>query len=162
MLFNRDSAIQSASKRFWTIYKSENLVPCQSSGQRDIPSGRPSIQSIIRLDDENFSSGPSSVSRRFELLQLASVRTFQQHVQTTLSVRQASGFLFKTQLWEYCWNRSDNMDSRPDALIHKASITFKSRHPDDGPHGSDVRASHMESTCIRSTIQMTILLVRTC
>jgi hypothetical protein len=47
MLFNRDSAIQSALKRFCLVYKSENSVPCQ-------PSGRPTIQSIIRLDDVDF------------------------------------------------------------------------------------------------------------
>lgn len=66
MLFNRDSVIQSASRRFYSIYKSENLVQCQPSGRRVIPSGRPTIQSIIRPDDENFPSGPSSVSRSFE------------------------------------------------------------------------------------------------
>jgi hypothetical protein len=38
---------------------------------------------------------------------------------------------------------------------------FKSRRPDDGPHGLDVRASNMEIACIRSTIWTTILLVRT-
>jgi hypothetical protein len=32
-----------------------------------------SCLSIIRLDDENFPSGPSFVSRTFELFQLASV-----------------------------------------------------------------------------------------
>jgi hypothetical protein len=36
--------------------------------------------SIICSDDENFSSGPSFVSRSFELLQLAFVRMSQQHV----------------------------------------------------------------------------------
>jgi hypothetical protein len=35
------------------------------------------------------------------------------------------GFDSKTQLWEDDCNRSDDVDSRPDALIHKASITFK-------------------------------------
>jgi hypothetical protein len=50
---------------------------------------------------------------------------FQQHVQTTLSVRPTMGFLSKTQIWEDRCNRSDDMDSRPDALIHKASIAFK-------------------------------------
>jgi len=63
-------------------------------------------------------SGPSSVSRSFELLQLASVRTFQQHVRTRLSVRPAMGFLSKTQIWEdHC--------NRPDVLIHKPSRAFK-------------------------------------
>jgi hypothetical protein len=85
MLLNRDSAIQSASRRFCTVYKSKNLVPCQ-------PSGRPSVQRFFHPDDKNFPSGPSSVSRSFELLQLASVQTFQQHVRTTLSVRPAMGF----------------------------------------------------------------------
>jgi hypothetical protein len=125
MPFNRVSAILSASRRFCTIYKSENSIPCQPSGRRVIPFERPTVQSIIRPDDENFPSEPSSVSRSVELLQLASVRTFQQHVRTTLSVQQASGFLSKTQLWEVCCNRPDDVDSRPDALIHKASIDFK-------------------------------------
>jgi hypothetical protein len=60
-----------------------------------------------------------------KLLHLASVWTFQQHVQMTLSVRQASGFPSKTQLWKDCCNRSDDVDSRPNVLIHKASIAFK-------------------------------------
>jgi hypothetical protein len=40
MLLNRDSAIQSDSRRFYTVYKSEKLDPLQPSGRRDIPSGR--------------------------------------------------------------------------------------------------------------------------
>jgi hypothetical protein len=105
MFFNRDSTIQSASKKFCTDYKSENSVPYQPSRRRVIPFGRPAIQSTIhpdnvdfrpdakvfvasiRLDDENFPSELSSVLRSFELLQLASVRTFQQPVPTTFSVR---------------------------------------------------------------------------
>jgi hypothetical protein len=102
MLLNRDSAIQIASKKFCTIYESKNSVPCQPSGWRDLPSERP----------------PSSVLRSFELFQSTSVWTFQQHVQTILSVRPAMGFPSKTQIWEVCCNR-------PDALIHKASIAFK-------------------------------------
>jgi hypothetical protein len=39
---------------------------------------------------------------------------------------------------------------------------FKSRCPDASQHGLDARASDMEITCIRSTVQTTILLVRTC
>jgi hypothetical protein len=81
--------------------------------------------SIIRPDDENFLSRPSSVLRSFELLQLASVRTFQQHVRTPLSARSAMGFLSKTQIWEDSCNRPENVDSRPDTLIHKASRAFK-------------------------------------
>jgi len=35
------------------------------------------LSSIIRLDDKNYPSGSSSVSRSFELIQVASVRTSQ-------------------------------------------------------------------------------------
>jgi len=104
---------------------SENSVPYQPSRRSDIPSGRPTVQSIIHPDDKNFPSRPSSMSRSFELLQLASVRTFYQYIRTTLSVRQALGFLSKTQFWEDRCNRPDDLDSRSDALIHKASIAFK-------------------------------------
>jgi len=38
---------------------------------------------------------------------------------------QASGFLSKTQIWEDRCNRSDDMDFRSDALIHKASIAIQ-------------------------------------
>jgi hypothetical protein len=113
------------------------------------------------------------------LLQLASVQTFQQHVWMTLSVRQASGFLSKTQLWEDRCNRPDDVDSRPDAVIHKASIAFKiqtsrcqsawSGHtrirygncvhqinrPDDHPLGPDARSLGMEITCSGSVIVWT-------
>jgi hypothetical protein len=125
MLFNRDSAIQSASRRFCTIWKSKNLIPCQPSGRCVIPSKRLAVHNIILLDDENFSSRPSSVSRSFKLLQVAFVRTFLQHVWMTLNARQALGFLSKTQLWEDRCNRRNDVDSCPDELIHKASIAFK-------------------------------------
>lgn len=125
MLLNRDSAIQSSSRRFCTIYKLEKLDPLQPSGRRDIPFRHPTVQSIIRLDDENFLSRPSSVSRSFELFQLAYIRTFQQHVRTTLNVRSAMGFLSKTQIWEDLCNCPDNVDSRSDALIYMASCAFK-------------------------------------
>jgi len=122
---NRNFTIQSASKILCTVYKSEKLDPLQPFSRWDIPSRRPTVQSIIRLDDKNFPSRPSSVSKSFELLQLASVRTFQQHVRTTLSVRPATGFLSKIQIWEDRCNRPDDVDSCPDALIHKESIAFK-------------------------------------
>jgi hypothetical protein len=144
MFFNRNSTIQSASRRFCTIYKSENSVPCQSFGRLVIPSG------------------------------------LQQHVRTTLSVWQASGFLSKTQLWEDRCNRPDEVDSRQDALIHKSSIAFKKKtfgrqsswsertsiryencvhqinRLDDHPLGPDAWSLGMEITCSGSaTVRMT-------
>jgi hypothetical protein len=132
----------------------KNLVPCQPFGRRYIPSGRPTIQSIIRPDNENFPSGPSFVSRSFKLFQLASVRTFQKHVRTTFNVWPAIGFLSKTQIWEDRCNRPDDVDSRPDALIHNASITFKIQTSGRQPSWSG-RSS------IRSNVRTTIHLVRT-
>jgi len=140
MLLNRDSAIQSSFRRFCTVYKPEKSDPLLPSGQRGILSGRPTVQSIIGPDDENFPSKPSSMSKSFKLFQLASVWTFQPHVRTTLSVRPAMGFLSKTQIWEDRCNRPDDVDSRPNALIHKASCAFKiqtsERQQSRSEHGS--------------------------
>jgi hypothetical protein len=82
-----------------------------------------------------------------KLLQLASVRTFQQDVRTTLSVRQASGFSSKTQLWEDRCNLPNDVDSRPDALIHKASIAFKIQTSDLQSAWSE-RASIIYGNCV--------------
>jgi hypothetical protein len=154
MLLNRDSAIQSASRRFYTVYKSEKSDPLQPSRRCDIPSGRPHVQSIFRPNEENFPSGPSSMLRSLKLLQLASVRTFQQHVRTTLGVRPAMGFPSKTQIWEDCCNCPDNVDSHPNTLIHKASIAFKIQT-------SRRQSSWSGHSTIRSTVRTTIPLVRT-
>jgi len=113
---------------------------------------------------------PPDMSRSFKLHQLASIQTFQHHVRTPLSVQLAIGFPSKTQLWEDRCNRPDDVDSRPDALIHKASIAFKiqtSRRqsswsgsasirygncvhqinsPDDHPLSSDAQRLDMEIT----------------
>jgi hypothetical protein len=114
MLFNKDSTIQSASENFAQDFESEkfgslstvqtmcltvqtpNCPQHHSSRRRDIPSGRPTVLSIIRSDGEIFSSRHSSVSRSFKLLQLASVWTFQQPVRTTLSVRSSFRISFQT------------------------------------------------------------------
>jgi hypothetical protein len=87
------------------------------------------------------------VSTSFELFQLASVRTFQQHVRTTLSVQPAMGFLSKTQIWEDRYNCPDDVDSRPDALIHKASCTFKIQMSKRQPSWSG-RESYLYGNCV--------------
>jgi hypothetical protein len=141
----------------------------QPSGLRVKPSGL-----------RGFPSGPSFVSRRFELLQLAFVRTIQ-HPAGWLSVfDQALGFLSKTQIWEDCCNRPDDVESRPDELIHKASITIQIQMsgrqsawsgrasirygncvhqislPDDHPLDPDARSLYMEITCSeRATVRTT-------
>jgi hypothetical protein len=122
------------------ISRQLNSVPLQ-------PSGRPTVQSIIRPDDKSFPSRPSSVSRSFKLLQLASVQTFQQHVRMTLSVQPAMGFLSKTHIWEDSCNRPDDVDSRLDAHIHKASRAFKIQTSERQPSWSR-RASYIYGNCV--------------
>jgi hypothetical protein len=94
----------------WTIWYSVWMLNCPS---------------IIRPDNENFPSESSSMSRSFELFQIAFVRTSQQHVQIPLSVRQVERFLSKTQIWEDSCNRPNDMCSCPDAILDKASRAYK-------------------------------------
>jgi hypothetical protein len=61
------------------------------------------------------------MSRSFELLSVAFVRTFQQHIQKPFSVRQVKGFPFQTQIWEDSYNHLDDIVFRPDAILDKAS-----------------------------------------
>jgi hypothetical protein len=121
------------------------------------------------------------VSRSFELLQLASVRTFQQPVQTTLSVRPSFRFSFQNQICEDCCNRPDDVDSRSDVLHLKASSQFKLNcpdtclpwsgrayaryrncvqqitRPDVHPPGPDARSLYKEITCSgRATVPTTV------
>jgi hypothetical protein len=170
MLFNRDSTIQSTSRRFCADYKSENAVPCQPSGRRVIPSERPAIQSYKRPDDVSYrpdatQTKASSVRTTWIpvqtllyieklLFQLASIRAFQQPVRTTLSVRPSFRFSFQNQLWEDCYNRPDDVDFHLDALLIKASSQFKLNRP-------DARSTGMEIACSRSPVRTAILLVWT-
>jgi len=81
------------------------------------------------------------------------------------------GFLSNTQIWEDSCNHLDDVDSRSDALIHKASRAFKIKtfglqsswsgrvcytygkcmhlinRPDDMFYGPDVRNLDMEIAC---------------
>jgi len=69
---------------------------------------------------------------------------------------QASGFLFKHRYWKIAatvWTTWIHVRMR--SSIRQVS-QFKSRRPDDSQHGPD-----MEIACIRLTVWMPILLVRT-
>jgi hypothetical protein len=160
MLFSRDSTIQKCFRGFYTVCKSKKLVPCQPSRRRVIPSGRSSIHSSSHPDDLSYrpdarQTKASSIRTTWIsvrtlicieklLFQLASVRTIQQTVRTSLSDR-ASDFLskskygkivatvqtsFQKQIWEDCCNRPDDVDSRPDVLLLKASLQFKLNRPE--------------------------------
>jgi hypothetical protein len=148
VLFNRDSAFQKCFQKILHSLQGRKIgsllavrTTChpvrtpscpklQPSGRRVIPSGCQSHQSIIRSGDVDFSSGPSSVLRSFELLQLASIWMFQQSVRTTLNVRSSFRISFQTQIWEDYCNHPDDMDFCPDALLLKVSSQFKFNRPD--------------------------------
>jgi len=117
--------------------------------------------SIISPDDENFPSGPSSMSRSFELFQVASIRMFQQHVRMPLVFNQLWDFLPKHRYGKtdatvrtMCvpvWTRS----------FIRQVVHSKFNHPDDCLHGLHAQASYMEIVFIRSTFQTIAVMVQT-
>jgi hypothetical protein len=71
------------------------------------------------------------------------------------------GFLSKPQIWEDSWNNLDDVDSRPDVLIHKASRALK-KQTSERPSSWSGRASFIyEIECIKFTVWMTEVMVRT-
>jgi hypothetical protein len=142
MLFNKDSTIQSTSRRFCVDYKSENSIPCQPSGRRVIPSGRLAVQSSNRPDDvsnrpDAHKTKASSVQTTWifvrTFLCVEKLRTAPAYIRSDVSVvlsddSQCSTKLqisFQNQIWEDCCKRPDDVDSPPDALLLKASSQFK-------------------------------------
>jgi hypothetical protein len=110
------------------------------------------------------------VSRSFNCSSLHPSGQFSSSSRRSLVFNQASGFLSKIQIWEDYCNLPDDVDSRPDALIHKASIAIQIQtsgrqsawfgrtcirygnlvhqisRPDDHPPGSDTGSLYMEIT----------------
>jgi hypothetical protein len=66
----------------------------------------------------------------------------------------------RKQIWEDGCNRPDDVVSRPDALLFKASSQLKLNRPDVS-QGSDARTIDIKIVCKRSTVQTAILLVWT-
>jgi hypothetical protein len=124
-----------------SVCKSENLwFPVSRSNDRAIPSRRPSVYYFIRPDDvpyrpdarqtkhhpsgwRAFPSGPS-------LFREATVPAL--HLSGRISspsgrhsVIDQLQILSKFDLREDCFNHPDDVDSRPDVLIHKARIAIQ-------------------------------------
>jgi hypothetical protein len=78
--------------------------------------------SIIRPNDVHFRPDPPLC--REGSIQLASVRTFQQHVRTPLGTRPVSD-TFQVPIKERSSNRLDDVVSRPDARLRKERITIQ-------------------------------------
>jgi hypothetical protein len=102
------------------------------------------------------------VSRGFELLQVASVRMSQQHCRTPFSVRQGKGFRSKTQIWEYSCNHTDDVCSRSDAILDKASRAYKVQLSGRQSPWFGHASLNMEIVCRRSpTVWTSVSMVQT-
>jgi hypothetical protein len=138
--FIRDSTIQSDVRRFCTTYKLEDFgslsafrTTCHPirmpicplfhpSGRLAIPSGRPTDQaSSVRtmyISVRTFTVSRSYCSSLHPSGRLSSPFG-------RLSVIDQLQILSKFNLREDCFNHTDDVDSRPDALIHKERITIQ-------------------------------------
>jgi hypothetical protein len=125
-LLHRDSTIQKC-------FRVRRIsIPCQPSGRPfvTVPSVRttchivqtPNRPSIIRPDDVSLRPDPPLC--REGSIQLASVRTFQQHVRTPLSTRTVSDS-FQVPIKGRSINRPNDVVSRPDARLLKARIAIQ-------------------------------------
>jgi hypothetical protein len=144
-IFNRDSTIQNDVKRFCTTYKSEEFgslstvrTACHPvwtlicplfhlSGRRAIPFGRQQTKHPS-FGRHGFPSEPFTVSRSFCSSLQPSGRL--SSPSGRLSVTDQASDSFQVQIWEDCFNRPDELVSRPDTRLHKASSQFKLNRPD--------------------------------
>jgi hypothetical protein len=134
-------SFQKSSRRFCTVYNSVKSDPLQLSDdviyvwtpncskhhqpsrRRDIPSGRLIVQSIICPDDENFSSGPSSVSRSFDLFQPIRPDVSAAHPDDTQCSTNYGIFFQNTDMGRSL-QPSGRCGFRSNAFTHKASCAF--------------------------------------
>jgi len=154
---NRDSTFQSTLRRLCTAWKIEDFGSL--SAVRTIETSRsdahlttvpfvrttchtvrtPVRPSIIRPDDVHFR--PDHPLCREVSIQLASVRTTQQHVRTPLGTRPVSNS-FLVPIKERLINLPDDVVSRPDARLLKARIAIQI-----SPSGS-------QSALVRTRVQL--------
>jgi hypothetical protein len=156
ILFKQGFHYSKVFQRFQSCSQVRRIQnPCQPSERRVIPSRRPSVHCSIRPDDvsyrldtrqtkhhpsgrSTFSIQTSTISRSY-CSSIVSVRTSQQPVRTSISDRSASDS-FQVHFRKDFFNHPDDMDSRPDTLIHKARIPIQT-----SPSG---RQSALVRTCV--------------
>jgi hypothetical protein len=151
--------VSQVSRKLFQVFKENSVqIPIQSN---QIPCIRPN-DVIFRPDDKNFPSEPSSMSRSFELPRVASVWMSQQHDRTPFSVRQGKWFRSKTQIWEDSCNRPDDVCSRPNAILDKASRAYKVQPSGRQSPWSGRASLNMEIVCRRSpTFRTLVSMVQT-
>jgi len=169
-VFLEDSAQFASQKIQFPTSRPDDVSYCPDAQLSNASAVRTTCQTVRThiilkhhpFGQREFPSGPFSVSRSFELLWLASFRTFQQPVRTILSVRSSFRISCQTQIWEEWYNRPDDVDSRPDALIHKAerqsawsgrpcirygNWVHQISRPDDCSPDLDAQRLYMKITC---------------
>jgi hypothetical protein len=144
--------------------------PVSRPDDRAIPSGRPSVHCSTRPDDvsyrpdtrhtkhhpsrrHTFSVRTSTVSRSYCFSLYPSGRL--NNPSGRLSVIDQIRILSKFNLREDCFNRPDEVDSRPNALIHKARIAIQISPSGRQSalvrtttyHGPDASIADMEIAC---------------
>jgi hypothetical protein len=153
---------QFASQKIWFLASHPDDVSYRPDAQLSkAPAIRTTYHTVrthIRLKhhlsrQRGFPSGPSSVSRSFELLQLASVQMIQQPVRTTLSVRpKLQDFFPKHRYGKIAATVRAMWIPIPTRSSIRHVSQFKSRRPNASHHGPDARASDIEIGCIRSAV----------
>jgi hypothetical protein len=199
MLFKQEFHYSEVFQMFLHCFQDWRFQsPCQPSGRCVIPFGRPSVHcsihprttclivrmpdrpSIIRSDDVHFPFGPLLYWETTILALHPSGRL--NSPSGRLLVIDQLQILSKFNLREDFFNRSDDVDSRPDALIHKARIAIQIslfgrqsalvrtrvqqlrklpiRLQPSGQltayHGPDARIAEMEIVCLSSAVRTLI------
>jgi hypothetical protein len=112
-----------------SVYKSENIwFPVSRPDDWAIPSKHPSIHCSIRPDDVPYSPDASQTKHHPSGRRVFSVLYPSRRLSSPsrhLSVIDQIQILSKFNLREDCFNRPDDIDSRPEALIHKARIAIQ-------------------------------------
>jgi hypothetical protein len=157
MLFYKGFRYSEVVQMFLHCFQDRRFQsPCQPSGRRVIPSGRPSVHCSIRSDGVSHRPDDSTDQASTVRTTCILVWTFivsRSHCTSLhpsgrlsspswrLSVIEQLQILSKFNLREDCFNRSDDVDSRPDTLIHKARIAIQ------------ISPSERQSALVRTRIQ---------
>jgi hypothetical protein len=114
-VFPESTLLFCSSKRLSADFKAVKFIPLQPLGRPDIPSGCSTIQASSVRTTRTFCPD----------LPLCQEASNCSSLHPSGRFRSAMGFLSKAQIWEDSRNCPDDVDSRLDALIHKASRAFK-------------------------------------
>jgi hypothetical protein len=143
------------------ISRQLNSVPLQLFGQRDIPSGRSTVQASSVRKTRTFRI---DLLLCREALNCSSLHPFRHFTSTSgrHSVFDQLGDFFSKHIYEKIAATVPTMwiPIRTRSSIRQV-VHSKSRRPDTNLHGPDVQATYMEIACIKSTVRTIIPMVWT-